>query len=173
MIIIKQIAFGNSSEAYIQSGFTNGLNIISSSENHVGKTLIMQAMMYALGSVPMFPASFPAEDYVFLIDLGIDGNRSLSILRSGNTFIIKEGDAVTPIESVHDFDRYWSNHIFELPRIIKDDKVHIVSTDLFEQMAFMPQAKRNTARIYGGRYKKDDFMEMIYAQAGLVGKTHQ
>ena len=65
MIIIKQIAFGNSSEAYIQSGFTNGLNIISSSENHVGKTLIMQAMMYALGSVPMFPASFPAEDYVF------------------------------------------------------------------------------------------------------------
>lgn len=46
MIIIKQIAFGNSSEAYIQSGFTNGLNIISSSENHVGKTLIMQAMMY-------------------------------------------------------------------------------------------------------------------------------
>ena len=100
MIIIKQIAFGNSSEAYIQSGFTNGLNIISSSENHVGKTLIMQAMMYALGSVPMFPASFPAEDYVFLIDLGIDGNRSLSILRSGNTFIIKEGDTVTPIESV-------------------------------------------------------------------------
>lgn len=92
-------------------------------------------------------------------------------MRSGNTFIIKEGDTVTPIESVHDFDRYWSNHIFELPRIIKDDKVHIVSTDLFEQMAFMPQAKRNTARIYGGRYKKDDFMEMIYAQAGLVGKT--
>lgn len=45
MITIKQIAFGNSSEAYIQSGFTNGLNIISSSENHVGKTLIMQAMM--------------------------------------------------------------------------------------------------------------------------------
>lgn len=171
MITIKQIAFGNSSEAYIQSGFTNGLNIISSSENHIGKTLIMQAMMYALGSAPMFPASFPAEDYVFLIDLEINGNRSLSILRSGNTFIIKEGDTVTPIESVHDFDRYWSNHIFELPRIIKDGKVHIVSTDLFEQMAFMPQAKRNTARIYGGRYKKDDFMEMIYAQAGLVGKT--
>ena len=75
MITIKQIAFGNSSEAYIQSGFTNGLNIISSSENHVGKTLIMQAMMYALGSAPMFPASFPAEDYVFLIDLEINGNR--------------------------------------------------------------------------------------------------
>lgn len=48
MIIIKQIAFGNSSEAYIQSGFTNGLNIISSSENHVGKTLIMQAMIMHL-----------------------------------------------------------------------------------------------------------------------------
>ena len=57
MIRIKQIALGNDAEAYIQSGFTDGLNIISSGENHVGKTLIMQAMMFALGSEPMFPAS--------------------------------------------------------------------------------------------------------------------
>ena len=48
MIRIKQILLGNSREAYVLSGFTDGLNIISSNENHVGKTIIMQAAMLPL-----------------------------------------------------------------------------------------------------------------------------
>ena len=170
MIRIKQIALGNAMEAYIQSGFTNGLNIISSGENHVGKTVIMQAMMFALGSEPMFPASLRYQEYVYIIDAEVNG-RSVSILRNGSTFVVKDGDVIAPLETVGDFDQYWSDHFLALPSIVKDGKERMVPAALFEQMAFMPQAKRNTARIYGGYYNKADFIEMIYSLAGLSGRA--
>lgn len=170
MIRIRQIALGNATEAYIQSGFTDGLNIISSGENHVGKTVIMQAMMFALGSEAMFPASLQHRDYVFVIDIEVDG-RCISILRNGNAFVAMDGNSIEPLETVADFDQYCSKHIIELPSIVKDGKEGMVSAALFEQIAFMPQAKRNTARIYGGYYNKADFSEMVYSLAGLAGRT--
>lgn len=170
MIRIKQIAVGNASEAYIQAGFMDGLNIISSGENHVGKTVIMQSMMFALGSEPLFPSSFPYKDYVFIVDTDVEG-RCVSILRNGNTFVVKDDDEIVPLESVADFDQYWSARVIDLPLIVKDGKEKMVSASLYEQMAFMPQARRNTARIYGGYYKKADFMEMVYSVAGLAGRT--
>lgn len=170
MIHIKQIALGNSAEAYIQSGFTDGLNIISSGENHVGKTVIMQAIMYAMGSDAMFPASLHFQDYVFVVDMDLDG-RAVSVLRNGNSFVVKDGDTITPLETVADFDSYWSAHFFNLPSIVKDGKERSVPAAFFEQIAFMPQAKRNTARVYGGYYNKTDFMEMVYSQAGLAGRS--
>lgn len=170
MIRIKQIALGNAAEAYIQSGFADGLNIISSGENHVGKTLIMQAMMFALGSEPMFPASLRYQEYVYIIDVEING-RNVSILRNGSAFVVKDDDGIEPLETVGDFDQYWSDYFLSLPSIVKDGKERMVSAALFEQMAFMPQAKRNTARIYGGYYNKADFMEMVYSLAGFSGRT--
>ena len=170
MIHIKQIALGNATEAYIQSGFTNGLNIISSGENHVGKTVIMQAVMFAMGSEPMFPASLHYQDYVFVVDMDLDG-RAVSVLRNGNSFVAKDGGVITPLETVADFDSYWNDHFFSLPSIVKDGKECTVPVALFEQIAFMPQAKRNTARIYGSYYNKTDFMEMVYSQAGLAGRS--
>ena len=51
MINVKAVYIGNETESYIQDGFTSsGVNIISSDENHVGKTIVMQAIMYAVGA---------------------------------------------------------------------------------------------------------------------------
>ena len=59
MINVKSVYIGNETESYIQDGFTSeGVNIISSDENHVGKTIVMQAIMYAMGADAQFPASF-------------------------------------------------------------------------------------------------------------------
>ena len=44
-MIIKKIAVGNSTEAFVEGGFTNGLNIISSDDNNKGKTIAMQSMI--------------------------------------------------------------------------------------------------------------------------------
>lgn len=38
-MIIKKIAIGNSTEAFVEDGFTDGLNIISSDDNNKGKQL--------------------------------------------------------------------------------------------------------------------------------------
>ena len=47
---ILRVAVGNSKEAFIESRFTEGLNIISSDDNNKGKTIVIQSMMYALGN---------------------------------------------------------------------------------------------------------------------------
>ena len=44
---ILRVAVGNSKEAFIESRFTEGLNIISSDDNNKGKTIVIQSMMYA------------------------------------------------------------------------------------------------------------------------------
>ena len=99
MIRIKQILLGNSKEAYVLSGFTDGLNIISSDENHVGKTIIMQAAMFALGFDPLFPASLHYTNYIYIVDIERDG-QPISILRSKNTFAIKLENPLSPSKTL-------------------------------------------------------------------------
>ena len=41
---ILRVAVGNSKEAFIESRFTEGLNIISSDDNNKGKTIVIQSM---------------------------------------------------------------------------------------------------------------------------------
>lgn len=66
---ILRVAVGNSKEAFIESRFTEGLNIISSDDNNKGKTIVIQSMMYALGNEPTFPTSFEYQKYLSLIHI--------------------------------------------------------------------------------------------------------
>ena len=75
MIEVKAIYIGNDDESYIQKGLTKGVNIITSDENHVGKTIVMQSIMYAMGSDALFPPSFKDKHYVFIVDLNVDGRK--------------------------------------------------------------------------------------------------
>ena len=56
-MIIKKMAVGNKSEAFVEENFIDGLNIISSDDNNKGKTIAIQSMMYALGNEPAFPTT--------------------------------------------------------------------------------------------------------------------
>ena len=46
---ILKVAVGNAHEAFIEDNFTDKVNIISSDDNNKGKTIVIQAMMYAMG----------------------------------------------------------------------------------------------------------------------------
>ena len=48
---ILRVAVGNSKEAFIESRFTEGLNIISSDDNNKGKTIVIQSMMHILNEL--------------------------------------------------------------------------------------------------------------------------
>ena len=67
-MIIKRTAVGNKEEAFIESGFSQGINIISSDDNNKGKTIVIQSMMYALGNEPAFPTSFDYKQYYHFIE---------------------------------------------------------------------------------------------------------
>ena len=64
---IKRTAVGNRNEAFVENGYTDSLNIISSDDNNKGKTIAIQSMMYALGNEPTFPATFDYKNYYHYI----------------------------------------------------------------------------------------------------------
>ena len=63
---ILKVGFGNRDEAYIEDRFLDGVNIIYSKENNKGKTLVMQAILYAIGNDSIFPSGFDTTNYYFL-----------------------------------------------------------------------------------------------------------
>ena len=83
---ILRVAVGNSKEAFIESRFTEGLNIISSDDNNKGKTIVIQSMMYALGNEPTFPTSFEYQKYYYYVEFEEHG-KNYQICRSGNGFV--------------------------------------------------------------------------------------
>ncbi|MBE6473417.1 MAG: hypothetical protein E7Z99_07615 [Coriobacteriaceae bacterium] len=166
MIKINSAYIGNEGESYIQDGFTDGLNIITSKDNHVGKTIVMQSIMYALGADAMFPANFEYRQYLFIVDIDIDGHE-LSILRNKDLFVVKDADSIIPLEGKGAFDEYWSEHISPLPSIVKKGVPVRVGLPLYTQMAFVSQAGRNTSRVMGGYFDRNDFAEMVFAIVGL------
>ena len=166
MKIIK-VAVGNSREAFIEGKFTDGLNLISSDDNNKGKTIVIQSLMYALGNDPTFPTSFEYQKYYYYVEFEVDG-KIYSICRSGDGFILKQASSVLIFDNVSELKRYWNKNIFPLPSIVKNQLSRIVDPVLFVQLFFIGQDKKDTSNIaHHGFYSKQDFVEMLYAYAGL------
>lgn len=166
-MIIKRIAVGNNKEAYVENSLNSDINIISSDDNNKGKTIIIQSMMYCLGNVPVFPSSFEYRGYFYYVEFEYE-NCDYIICRKGDTFVISHEDSLMFFDNVSELKRYWAKNIFELPQIIKNDVIRIVDPELFVQLYFVGQDKKDTSNIANkGFYTKDDFVNMVYAYAGL------
>ena len=85
-MIIKRTAVGNETEALVESGYVEGLNIISSDDNNKGKTIAIQSMMYALGNDPTFPTTFDYKDYYHYIEFEVNGTL-YQLCRNNSSFI--------------------------------------------------------------------------------------
>lgn len=169
-ICIKAAYIGNAAEAFIEQRLKKGINVIFSEDNNVGKTIVMQGIMYTLGAMPQFPKGFNHRDFLFAVDVVID-KQEYSILRSRNTFLVQNESQIIPFESQHDFQEWWNREIEELPTIVKDGRNVCVGMELYSQMAFVPQDKRASSSVASGRFNKNDFIEMIYALANLEART--
>lgn len=166
-MIIKKIAIGNESEAFIEDRFTNNLNIIFSDDNNRGKTIVLQGMMYALGNNPIFPESFNYQDYTYILEIEIN-NETFYISRNKNSFVINHNGIIDICDSVTEFKYFFDKNICKLPIILKDDKAKTVDLELFVQLFFIGQDKKNTSNIINpGYYNKEDFINMILAFDGI------
>lgn len=163
---IHKVAVGNSNEAFIESRFFDGVNIISSDDNNKGKTIVIQSLMYALGNEPTFPTSFDYKKYYYYVEFEVSGITH-HICRSKNGFVLKKGETIFIFENTSELKRYWNKHIFPLPNIIKNQIQKIVDPVLFFQIFFVGQDQKDTYNIPSKYYNKDDFVEMLYEYVGL------
>lgn len=172
-MIIKKIAFGNEVEAYIETRLQNKVNIIFSDDNHKGKTLVMQGLMYSMGYESIFPSTFEYKNYYFYSNVEIN-NSIFEFLRKKNSFIIKENGALHIFNSVSEYKYYFSKHIIQLPYIIKDKYKRIVDLSLFFEIFFIGQDERSPISLISkGQFNKIDFENMIYAYMNLGIDTEE
>ena len=125
--------------------------------------------MFALGAVPTFPSGFQYREYIYIVDLDVDG-RDVSVLRSKNTFAVLSDNELHAFESEASFSKYWSENIRFLPNIVKKGRNTSVGLELYAQMSFNPQDGKSSAKLLSGQFSKDDFCEMLYAIKGLDGR---
>ncbi|ENZ5625265.1 hypothetical protein ACGWZA_000380 [Enterococcus hirae] len=172
-MIIKTIAVGNSQEAYIEKRINEHLNVISSDDNNKGKTIIIQSLMYCLGSEPVFPSSFKFKKYYYIIEF--EHEKTLyTLYRKNDTFVLYVKKSILIFDNVSELKRYWTKNIFPLPQIVKDSIKRIVDPELFNQIFFVGQDKKDSSNIANkGFYSKKDFYNMLYDYAGIgeIGLT--
>lgn len=167
MIIVKRVLIGNVKEAFIERNLTPGTNLIYSDDNNKGKTIVVQAIMFALGAAPAFPANFEYRDYYFALDLDLNG-LGYSIIRQRDSIVVRGENLSRHFDSVSDFKSYWSEQAVALPTISKDGVPQQVDLSLYAQIAFLPQDDRTTSNVLQrGRYNKDDFTQMLFGIAGV------
>lgn len=167
-MIIRKVAVGNKEEAFIHSLFSdNAVNIISSDDNNRGKTILIQSLMYCLGNTPVFPSSFNYKNYYYIIEFSVK-EKNYILCRKNETFILRQGNSLMIFNNTSELKRYWSKNIFGLPAIKKSGSVRIVDPELFVQLFFVGQDKKDTSNIANkGFYNKEDFKNMLYAIEGL------
>ncbi|GAC19729.1 coiled-coil domain-containing protein [Paraglaciecola arctica] len=167
---IKEFAFGNISEAFVENRFGERLNIIFSNDNNKGKTLVIQGLMFALGNEAIFPAGFDFNNYYFYLKLEAN-SKTFSIMRKKNTFIVIEDEHFHILESVSEFKYFFDKLIFPLPQIVHKGLPKLVDLHLFYQLFFVGQDKRDTSAIFNsGYYNKADFIQMLYSFRDISGK---
>ncbi len=160
---IRSVMIGNEKEAFVENRFKKGLNIISSDDNNKGKTIVIQSMMYAMGNEPIFPSSFPYEEYYHVVEFEQEG-KIIKICRKKNTFVVIKNGNLHLYDSLPEFKRFLKNNIFELPVIVKKGMKKIVDPVLFFQIFFVGQDKKNTSTIFNnGYYNNQDFINMLYS----------
>jgi hypothetical protein len=168
-MIIRKIAVGNSNEAFVEENLKSGLNIISSDDNNKGKTIVMQAMMYAIGNEPTFPTTFEYREYYYYTEFEVN-KKNYRICRYRDNFALIDNDRLMLFDSVSELKRYWTKYIFALPEIIKNGISKIVDPVLFFQIFFIGQDKKDTSNIsHAGLYNKKDFEEMLFSLLDLSG----
>lgn len=166
-MIIRKIAIGNSEEAYIESSFSEGVNVILSDDNNKGKTIVIQSILYAFGNKPIYPSSFNYKEYIYYLEF-THNDKEYTIVRSSDTFVVQSAEGINIFDGMAELKRYWTKNIFELPIILFNGNRKVVDMELFVQMFFVAQDGKDTSTIFNsGYYHKDDFKNMILSYAGM------
>lgn len=166
-MIIKSIALGNVEEAYVEERLTDGVNIIFSDDNNKGKTLVMQGMMYAMGNQPIFPKGFNYRSNYFYCKAEIN-DEEIEFLRRDSSFLVKRQGAQYSFDNVTELKYFLvDENIFNIPQISKDEHMAIADLNLFYELFFIGQDKRNPSNtINSGYNNKKDFVNMLCSLNG-------
>lgn len=166
-MIIKKIAIGNNSEAFIEERFQNKTNIIFSDDNNKGKTILMQSIVYSIGYDSIWPVGFNSKNYYFYSKISFD-NIDYEFLRHNNSIVVIGNNQNYIFNSIAEFKYFIAKEVIPIPSIPKDGQLKISDLSLFYELFFLGQDKRNTSNIIVKSFNnKADFLNMISSHQGI------
>lgn len=167
---ICKVAIGNENEAFVEERFNEGINLIYGNDNNKGKTIVMQSIGYALGNEPIFPKGFDYKNYYYYLKFSYN-DIIYEICRKSNEFLVITKDHYYSLVTESEFKKWFNRNVFDLPKIIKDNKVIIVDFVLFLQSFFLGQDKRDSSSVKSTYFKTKDFISMLHYMCGVSNVT--
>lgn len=166
-MIIKKVALGNASEAFIENRLENRTNIIFSDENNKGKTILIQSIVYSIGYESIWPVGFDPKNYFFYSKIAFN-NIDYEFLRHKNSILVNGNNQNYIFNSISEFKYFLAREVTQIPKIPKDGQNKIADLSLFYELFFLGQDKRNTSNIIvRSNHNKADFLNMIFSFQGI------
>lgn len=180
---MKEVVFTEILIADIQNktarklSFKEGINIITSSENHVGKSSLIKSLYYTLGAEVEFDDTWNKLSKIYSVKLNFD-NIDYRIIRYIKTFAIFKNEQLLIItnevskglapklKEIFDFGVYLPN---------KKNKSVELAPPVFSYMPYYIDQDFGWSEIYNSfskidQYRRDDRLKSLYYHLGIYNK---
>jgi len=157
--------------------FNEGINVITSSENHVGKSSLIKSIYYTLGAEVDFDDNWDKLSKIYSVSFKLD-KLTYKIVRYIKTFAILQNEKLilltnnvshelaAKLEEIFDFGIYLPN---------KNNQTVELAPPVFSYMPYYIDQDSGWAEIYNSfnnleQYKKDDRLKSLYYHLGIYDK---
>lgn len=158
--------------------FSKGFNVITSSDNHVGKSSLIKSLYYALGAEIEFDSTWDKNSKIYIVNFEVD-KKNYKIARFLKKFVLFENeeiilftDSVTKdlakkLEEIFDFGVYLPNR--------NDNKIEL-APPVFMFMPYYIDQDRGWTEIYDSfshleQYTKDARIKSLYYHLGIYNRA--
>lgn len=158
--------------------FSKGFNVITSSDNHVGKSSLLKSLYYALGAEVEFDNVWEKNSKLYIVVFSID-EKKYKIVRFAKEFVLFENEKMLlstnkvtkelskKFEEIFDFGVYLPNK--------QDEKIEL-APPVFMFLPYYIDQDRGWAEIYDSfsnleQYKKDARIKSLYYHLGIFNKN--
>ncbi|WP_297647383.1 hypothetical protein [uncultured Treponema sp.] len=157
--------------------FNEGINIITSSENHVGKSSLIKSIYYTLGAEVNFDDNWNKLSKIYSVKFRL-GNQNYQVVRYTKKFAVLQDENLLlltddvshelakKLEEIFDFGIYLPN---------KNNQKVELAPPVFSYMPYYIDQDSGWSEIYNsfnnlGQYKKDDRLKSLYYHLGIYNK---
>ncbi len=157
--------------------FEKGLNVITSTDNHVGKSSLLKSLYYSLGAEVNFDSIWDIKSKLYIATISVDETDYL-IVRRMKRFAVFKGDVLLQItdsvtkdlsqlfEEIFDFAVYLPNK--------QTQKVEI-APPAFTYMPYYIDQDKGWSGLYNsfqsmGQYKQEDRIKSLYYHLNIYTK---
>lgn len=157
--------------------FSEGINVITSEENHVGKSSLLKSLYYALGAEVEFDTVWDKNTKMYMVEIGIDSD-CYTFVRYQRNFAVFSGNQICLLtKSVsRDLAQYYEkilNFSIYLPN--KETKKAELAPPVFSFMPYYIDQDTGWTGLYKSfssidQYKKGDREKSLYYHLNIYNK---